>query len=95
MPAEPGSSGDARCPICGEGLLAALGTEDGAALQGPRSRILETYACGHEVAGPTLASADADALEVERRDATDSVDPAEEPSEVHVVRPAGSPGGRG
>ena len=87
MSAEPRASGDARCPICGEGLLAALGTEDGEELQGPRSRVLETYTCGHEVAGPTLASADADALEVERREASDSVDPAEEQSEAHVVRP--------
>lgn len=81
-----GATGEARCPVCGEGSLAALGTEAGEDLQGPASRVHETYTCGHEVAGPTLASADAEGLEVERRGSSDSLDPAVEPSEVHVVR---------
>jgi hypothetical protein len=39
------------------------------------SRELLTYTCGHEVAGASLDTADADALEVERRSAAETVDP--------------------
>ena len=37
--------------------------------------ILESYTCGHEVSEPGLDSADAEVLEVERRDSSDTVDP--------------------
>jgi len=64
-----------RCPICGKGDLKDLGTELGERDQGPGSRILETYSCGHEVAEQQLATADAETLEVERRTSSDATDP--------------------
>jgi len=67
-----------RCPVCGEGLLQDLGSEDPDRKQRPESPIIETYTCGHEVTTPALASADADQLEVERRTSEDTVDPVGE-----------------
>ena len=63
-----------RCPICGAGVLQHLGAETPEDLQTPDSELLETYTCGHEVTGPALATADAEILEVERRQTTDTVD---------------------
>ena len=63
-----------RCPVCGEGVLQHLGSED-AAMQRPESQLIETYTCGHEVTTPPLATADADRLEVERRSSDETVDP--------------------
>lgn len=63
-----------RCPICGEGVLQHLGTEDADSVQRSESPILETYTCGHEVGEPSLATADAEALEVERRSSEDTAD---------------------
>jgi hypothetical protein len=66
-----------RCPVCGRGVLRDLGTEDPGLMQVPESRPLESYTCGHEVAGPPLASTSrSDDLEVERREAPDTVEPA-------------------
>jgi hypothetical protein len=64
-----------RCPVCGVGVLRHLGPEAGEEPQRPESPILETYSCGHEVATPALATADADRLEVERRSSEDTADP--------------------
>ncbi|MDP9342270.1 MAG: hypothetical protein M3Q23_09285 [Actinomycetota bacterium] len=64
-----------RCPVCGQGVLQHLGTESGRRLQRPESPIIETYTCGHEVTEPSLATSDADRLEVERRTSQDTVDP--------------------
>ncbi len=64
-----------RCPICGVGELRHLGTEAGDAPQAAEVPIGETYTCGHEVAGPTLATADAERLEVERRASEETVEP--------------------
>ena len=67
---------DKRCPICGEGILQHLGTEGPEEqAQGAETPILETYSCGHTVTEPGLDSADADVLEVERRQSEDVVDP--------------------
>jgi len=64
-----------RCPICGVGELRHLGTESGEVPQAAETPIGETYTCGHEVAGPTLAMADAERLEVERRRSEETVEP--------------------
>ena len=55
-------------------MLKHLGTEAGDDLQEPESPIRETYTCGHEVRGPTLATADAERLEVERRESEETVE---------------------
>jgi hypothetical protein len=72
-----------RCPICGEGRLvdiaydAGTKTSDGRPTQQPESRQLSSYSCGHEVAGASLASADPEVLDVERRDPTGDVTPSD------------------
>jgi hypothetical protein len=58
--------------VCGEGVLRHLGTEAADDMQEPDSPIIESYSCGHEVREPTLQTADADALEVERRTSEDT-----------------------
>ena len=45
--------------------------------QGPESRQLETYSCGHEVDGAPLARADED-LDVERRTTEETAEPLPE-----------------
>ena len=62
-----------RCPICGEGILQHLGTEGVDEMQGAETPIVETYTCGHSVTEGSLASADADRLEVERRESGEIV----------------------
>ena len=69
-----GTDDGKRCPICGEGVLQHLGTEAGEDEQQPESAILETYTCGHTVTEPSLASADAERLEVERRTSDEVTD---------------------
>ncbi len=75
------------CPICGEGTLVDLAfdgrADDEALRQAPDSRERQTYDCGHEVLGLALRSADADALDVERRSSKDTVEPLaeQEPSD--------------
>jgi hypothetical protein len=66
-----------RCPVCGVGVLRHLGTETGDAPQVAEIPIGETFTCGHEVAGPTLATADAERLEVERRTSEETVEPVD------------------
>jgi hypothetical protein len=61
--------------VCGVGVLREVGTEDPDRPLRPESPVVETYTCGHEVAGPTMATADADRLEVERRTSEETVDP--------------------
>jgi hypothetical protein len=73
------STSEQRCPVCGEGVLQDLGSEDRDSMQRPESPLIETYTCGHEVTTPPLATADADRLEVERRTSRDTVDSVEEP----------------
>jgi hypothetical protein len=76
-----GATDDRRCPVCGEGTLVQLafdGETDETVLelaQEADSRQLATYSCGHTEEGPSLASADADRLDVERRDAEESAEP--------------------
>lgn len=68
----------ARCPVCGEGMLADLSFDlarDGDIAQTAESRQLETYTCGHRVAGNELQTADAEDLAVERRTSEETTDP--------------------
>jgi hypothetical protein len=57
------------CPICGRGTLVdfAFDERPGRPRQEADSHQVEVYSCGHEVRGPSLATADADRLDVERR----------------------------
>ena len=71
-----------RCPICGRGVLIDLGFDADPPGEGPDvpqqqpdARQVERYSCGHEVLGAALSTADGDVLDVERRDASDVVDP--------------------
>ena len=69
---------DKRCPVCGKGILQHLGTEMSEDMQQADTPILETYTCGHTVTEGSLATADADRLEVERRRGEDTVLPPDE-----------------
>jgi hypothetical protein len=71
---------DKRCPVCGRGVLRHLGTEAGVLDQQPESPILETYTCGHEVREDALETADAERLEVERRESVDTAAAPPEPA---------------
>jgi hypothetical protein len=78
------ASADARkCPECGKGDLVEItyrerspsdGAED---IQTADTRQVETYSCGHEVVGPSLAqsAAGTDELEAERRESEETVEP--------------------
>jgi hypothetical protein len=63
--------------VCGQGILSALGTESGTAIQDGNSRVIETYTCGHQAGGAALETADPGSLEVERRSSEDTVPPIE------------------
>ena len=75
--------GSKRCPRCGEGVLVDIafreGSDlaDGEEIQEADTRQVETYSCGHEVSGPRLdrTAAGSDALEVERRDSSETTEP--------------------
>jgi hypothetical protein len=70
---------DLRCPTCGIGVVVDLTHDDapdGEAAQRPESRQTVTYSCGHVIVGASLASADPDALDVERRQSEETVDPS-------------------
>ena len=73
---------ETRCPICGRGRLLDVGFDGGTRdpihrpAQRADSRQVDTYSCGHEVAGERLASAD-DRLDVERRQSDETVIPPE------------------
>jgi hypothetical protein len=61
------------CPICGKGTLVTVDFGD----QQPESREVQTFTCGHEVKGERLRTADADGLDVERRESEDMVMPVD------------------
>jgi hypothetical protein len=63
------------CPVCGKGELVDL-SFDGTAeepKQTADSVEVDVFSCGHEVPGASLATADADQLEVERRTSDEGV----------------------
>jgi hypothetical protein len=61
------------CPICGKGTLRTVDFGE----QQPDSRQVQTFTCGHEVEGDRLQTADADRLDVERRESEDTVTPVD------------------
>ena len=74
-----------RCPICHLGVVADIAFDrdpsqpEAVPQQTAETTELITYTCGHQVPGRSLASADADALDVERRQSEDTVDPEPTP----------------
>ena len=64
-----------HCPICGRGTLSSIDFDGDRGEQQPGSREVQTFTCGHEVTGARLDTADADRLEVERRQSDDTVVP--------------------
>ena len=76
---------DHRCPICHKGVVADIAFDrDPAAPEATPQQTAETtelttYTCGHRVPGPSLAGADAEALDVERRQSEDTIDPPPAP----------------
>ncbi len=68
-----GDPGSTTCPVCGKGTLRTVDFGD----QQPDSRQVQTFTCGHEVKGDRLHSADADRLDVERRESDETVTPVD------------------
>jgi len=72
--------GDVRCPLCGEGTLQEIAFDEGSPRrpleQQADSREVLAFTCGHTVHGASLAEADTDRLDVERRHSDETVDPA-------------------
>ena len=65
------------CPICGKGTLRTVDFGH----QQPESRQVQTFTCGHEVEGGRLRTADADGLDVERRQSEETVTPIDDPKD--------------
>jgi hypothetical protein len=72
---------EARCPVCGIGVVADVMYDDGAerddggAMQTADTRQVTTYSCGHTVRGASLATADTAELDVEERTSDQTIDP--------------------
>jgi hypothetical protein len=70
---------DLRCPICGDGVVADISFDEPPGSDPPRqdpaAREAVSYSCGHRVLGTTLAGADQERLDVERRRSEDTVAP--------------------
>jgi hypothetical protein len=68
-----------RCPVCGKGSFVDIAYDVDPASREPAqradSREMVTYSCGHAVSGPSLASADQEELNVERRASEDTIAP--------------------
>lgn len=71
-----------RCPVCGDGVVADIAFDrdpsrpgETTPHQSAETTELTTYSCGHQVPGRSLASADAEVLDVERRRSDDTVGP--------------------
>ena len=81
MPSQAPDTDPKRCPVCGRGVLVDIGFDADppggpeVPQQQPDARQVERYSCGHEVLGAALSTADEDLLDVERREASDVVDP--------------------
>lgn len=73
-----------RCPECGQGVVTDLAYDEGARdgqgrrVQDPQAHQVTTFSCGHVRIGPSLAVADPDRLDVERRTADETVAPPDE-----------------
>jgi hypothetical protein len=76
-----------KCPECGDGDLIEITYREGSPsdveedIQTADTRQVETYSCGHEVVGPSLArsAAGTDQLEAERRETEETVEPPSPP----------------
>jgi hypothetical protein len=72
-----------KCPQCGRGDLVEITYREGSPsdvdedIQTADTRQVETFSCGHEVVGPSLArsAAGTDELEAERRESDETVEP--------------------
>ena len=77
------AAGTSTCPICGLGTLVTLtfdeeaNAEEAEPKQRSDSREVDTYSCGHEVVGGSLAGSDSRALAVERRTSEETTDDPE------------------
>ena len=77
-PTSPDSTPE-RCPVCGEGTLTDItfdeATGSSEPVQTADSRQVSNFSCGHRVQGTSLATADEDHMDVERRRSDETVDP--------------------
>ncbi len=71
-----------RCPECGRGDLLEISYREGSGaadvpIQESDTRQVESYSCGHEIAGPALdrSAAGTEGLQVERRHSEETPDP--------------------
>jgi hypothetical protein len=70
------------CPFCGRGTLVNIAFDEPARSSGDEPRQLAdslevvTFSCGHRELGPSLATADPEGLDVERRRSEDTVEPS-------------------
>ena len=73
------TNAELRCPVCGVGRFRDLVYDEGAVdrphEQQSDSREVQIFTCGHEVAGSSLDTADANKLDVEQRGSAETVDP--------------------
>lgn len=69
---------DRVCPVCREGTMVDIEYDADPASREPvqraDSREVIEFSCGHLVVGPSLASADEERLDVERRTSDQTVD---------------------
>jgi hypothetical protein len=67
------------CPVCAQGTVADIVFDEAPDTREPiqraESRELVIYTCGHRVPGASLATADEERLDVERRSSDETVDP--------------------
>ena len=70
---DPGA--ERHCPVCGNGVLADIDFMGNDLFQDAQSRQVDVYSCGHEVDRARLDSADADRLDVERRNSEEATAP--------------------
>ncbi|MGZ8602014.1 MAG: hypothetical protein ACXWXN_05795 [Actinomycetota bacterium] len=70
---------DRLCPVCSKGTMVDIVYDVDPASREPTqradSRQSIEFSCGHRVVGPSLASADEERLDVERRTSGETVDP--------------------
>jgi hypothetical protein len=73
-----------KCPVCGEGNLLDVDFREGAQgaqdepIQTADTRQVESYSCGHRVAGPRLdrTASGSPELDAERRRSEETTEPA-------------------
>jgi hypothetical protein len=78
MDTTPPEGDEARCPVCGRGVLADIDFGGDELFQDPQSRQVDVFTCGHEVERAPLEVADADRLDVEQRTSEETAAPTPE-----------------